>query len=87
MIQRGLEWHKRPPRLVGQSPVTVCAGQRCLCCPPTWLLHSSFRPLGFHAATTAEKLLDFYGLPLPNELTGPAAAATLRSPIEKSTSR
>jgi len=42
--------------------------------------------LSFHAATTLEQLLGFYGLPLPSELAGPAASASLRSLLEKSTS-
>jgi len=41
--------------------------------------------LSFHAAATVEQLLGFYGLPLPTELAGHAAAASLRSLLEKST--
>jgi cell volume regulation protein A len=41
--------------------------------------------LSFHAATTLEQLFGFYGLPLPTELTGQAAAASLRSLLEEST--
>jgi cell volume regulation protein A len=35
--------------------------------------------LSFHAATTMEQLLNFYGLPLPAELDGVAAAESLGS--------
>lgn len=39
-------------------------------------------PLSFHAATTVEQLFGFYGLPLPTELAGPAAAASLSALLE-----
>jgi cell volume regulation protein A len=43
--------------------------------------------LSFHAATTVEQLLGFYGLPLPKELLGPTAAQTLNSLLASTTSR
>jgi cell volume regulation protein A len=42
--------------------------------------------LSFHAATTVEQLLGFYGLPLPVGGAAPAAAETLSALLEKSTS-
>jgi cell volume regulation protein A len=42
--------------------------------------------LSFHAATTVEQLLGFYGLPLPVELAGPAVAESLGSLLAESTS-
>ncbi|MFM7674888.1 MAG: TrkA C-terminal domain-containing protein [Synechococcus sp.] len=42
-------------------------------------------PLSFHAAVTVEQLHGFYGLPLPAELAGPAAAESLGSLLGKST--
>jgi cell volume regulation protein A len=42
--------------------------------------------LSFHAATTVEQLLGFYGLPLPKDLVGPAAAESLGSLLAESTS-
>jgi cell volume regulation protein A len=42
--------------------------------------------LSFHAATSVEQLLGFYGLPLPKELVGPPAAESLGSRLAKSAS-
>ena len=44
-------------------------------------------PLNFNSATTVEQLYGFYGLPLPLELAGPAAAESLSSLLAQSTSR
>ena len=44
-------------------------------------------PLSFNSATTVEQLYGFYGLPLPLELAGPAAAESLSSLLAQSTSR
>lgn len=41
--------------------------------------------LSFHASTTVEQLHSFYGLPLPAELKGAAAAETLGSLLAQST--
>ena len=43
--------------------------------------------LNFNSATTVEQLYGFYGLPLPLELAGPAAAESLSSLLAQSTSR
>ncbi len=43
-------------------------------------------PLNFNSATTVEQLFGFYGLPLPLELAGPAAAESLGSLLAQSTS-
>lgn len=43
--------------------------------------------LSFHAATTVEQLLGFYGVPLPKHLVGPAASESLGSLLEQSTQR
>jgi cell volume regulation protein A len=40
--------------------------------------------LSFHSATTVEQLIGFYGLPLPTDLAGAAAAVSLGSLLEKS---